>query len=275
MNKRRKAMRVKCLSYWEVPEFVCGSYVAVIYASATRPTTRQVLDCFEKNYRAGVAWANIPTTISFADFDWLHTQQRKLGWPESNVVREGYYLFLKGEVQAYESGQPDSSKDAAWMLLDTFAKSDSAGASARGRTITFFSEVINRKTAHLPWEDFLQLWGWAPLSELTLDPAKPQANSSQKSETRRQRTSSRSSHAPPPPKTEEQLREDVYQKACLLLKVSPSADEREVKRGYRALVRVHHPDLVIHDPELHKLATRRMQELNGAYQFIERHRGWC
>lgn len=270
MNEGRQVVHVKCLSYWEVPEFVLSSYVAVIYASSTKPTTRQVLDCFEKSYRAGVAWANIPTTISFADFDWLHAQQRRLGWPESNVVREGYYLFLKGEVQAYEPGQPEPSKDAAWMLLDAFAKSDSAGASARVRTISFFSEVIHRETANLSWEDHLQMWGWAPLSEPT-----PQANSSKESKTRRSSNrGSRKSSSPPPPKTEKQLKDDLYREACLLLNVSTSADEREVKREYRALVKVCHPDLFIRDPKRHEMATRRTQELNDAYQLIERHRGW-
>jgi len=49
-----------------------------------------------------------------------------------------------------------------------------------------------------------------------------------------------------------------------LLQVQPNADLGQVKQAYRALARVHHPDLNGHDPG----ATRRMQALNHAYNAI-------
>ena len=49
-----------------------------------------------------------------------------------------------------------------------------------------------------------------------------------------------------------------------LLQVAPNAPMDEVKSAYRGLARKYHPDMNAHDPE----ATRRMQNLNQAYNAI-------
>ena len=60
---------------------------------------------------------------------------------------------------------------------------------------------------------------------------------------------------------------DPYQ----VLGISPSASDDEVKAAYRQLARKYHPDNYVDNP-LADLATEKMQEINEAYDEIQRRR---
>ena len=57
-----------------------------------------------------------------------------------------------------------------------------------------------------------------------------------------------------------------------ILGVSPSASDDEVKDAYRALARKYHPDNYDDDNPLKELANEKMQEINSAYEQIQRMR---
>ena len=55
-----------------------------------------------------------------------------------------------------------------------------------------------------------------------------------------------------------------------VLGVTPGADPGTIKAAWRRLARKHHPDLTGDDPGLSRVATRRMAEINDAYEVLRR-----
>ena len=55
-----------------------------------------------------------------------------------------------------------------------------------------------------------------------------------------------------------------------VLGVSPSATDEEIKSAYRALVKKYHPDRYADNPDLAEVAKEKMQEVNAAYDEIEK-----
>jgi curved DNA-binding protein CbpA len=55
-----------------------------------------------------------------------------------------------------------------------------------------------------------------------------------------------------------------------VLGVAPGADPRSIKAAWRRLAREHHPDLIGDDPGASRIATRRMAEINDAYEALRR-----
>ena len=53
-----------------------------------------------------------------------------------------------------------------------------------------------------------------------------------------------------------------------LLEVEPGAPLDEVKRAYRELVKVWHPDRFTHDPKLQRKAQEKLKQINAAYERI-------
>ena len=62
----------------------------------------------------------------------------------------------------------------------------------------------------------------------------------------------------------------------MTLGLQPSASMSEVKAAWRKLTREHHPDTLIAKgvpPDYVQLATRKMAEINAAYDKIRQERG--
>ncbi len=57
-----------------------------------------------------------------------------------------------------------------------------------------------------------------------------------------------------------------------VLGISKNASDEEVKKAYRELARKYHPDNYTDDNPLKDLAVERMQEINAAYEEIEKER---
>src|ERR671929_1929190 len=55
-----------------------------------------------------------------------------------------------------------------------------------------------------------------------------------------------------------------------VLGVARGADPKTVKAAWRRLAREHHPDLTGDDPGASRVATRRMAEINDAYEALRR-----
>ncbi|RXJ88369.1 molecular chaperone DjlA [Arcobacter sp. CECT 8983] len=66
------------------------------------------------------------------------------------------------------------------------------------------------------------------------------------------------------------------EKAYEVLEASESDDNNILKKKYRKLVKQHHPDIVAGRGESQDIideATRKLQEINEAYEIIKKHRG--
>ncbi|XOV67617.1 MAG: DnaJ domain-containing protein [Fluviicola sp.] len=64
----------------------------------------------------------------------------------------------------------------------------------------------------------------------------------------------------------------AVQLACKILGVSEHASKEEIKKAYRDLVKLHHPDRFATQPEEHQeLAEERFIEIQKAYEVLERY----
>lgn len=72
------------------------------------------------------------------------------------------------------------------------------------------------------------------------------------------------------------IKESSIDEAYALLGLSADATNDEVKKGYRALVREYHPDIIKSQgasDEYLREATQKVQEINAAYEMIKKTRG--
>lgn len=63
------------------------------------------------------------------------------------------------------------------------------------------------------------------------------------------------------------------QKAYAILGVNPDDDMESIKKKYRALVKEHHPDILMgqgKDQSIIEAATKKLQEINEAYEMIKK-----
>ena len=87
-------------------------------------------------------------------------------------------------------------------------------------------------------------------------------------ESRRPRRSSVDHDVEPPDITQT----PEYARACSVIGVSVQATRAEIASAYRERARQFHPDRVSHlSADEQRAALRRMQALNLAYEFLERH----
>ncbi|HSN68049.1 MAG TPA: DnaJ domain-containing protein, partial [Thermoanaerobaculia bacterium] len=56
--------------------------------------------------------------------------------------------------------------------------------------------------------------------------------------------------------------------AYRLLEVTPDAPDEDVRRAWRDLTKVWHPDRFAHDAELQRRAQEKLKEINAAYETI-------
>lgn len=61
---------------------------------------------------------------------------------------------------------------------------------------------------------------------------------------------------------------DALRSAYAMLELDPTASPREVRRQFKKLVRRWHPDRFAQDPQGQAEASRRMQQINAAYELI-------
>jgi deoxyribodipyrimidine photolyase len=55
------------------------------------------------------------------------------------------------------------------------------------------------------------------------------------------------------------------------LEVSPGTSFTEVKKAYKEMVKKHHPDQFMQDPEKHQSATKKMKKINGAFRELAKY----
>lgn len=56
-----------------------------------------------------------------------------------------------------------------------------------------------------------------------------------------------------------------------ILEIGPHTSIEDIKRSYRDLVEIWHPDRFSHNPRLREIAEHKLKEVNSAYQFLTRH----
>ncbi len=66
-----------------------------------------------------------------------------------------------------------------------------------------------------------------------------------------------------------------YEQACRVLKIRNDATVGEIKNAYKQRIKEYHPDLVDHlGEELRQLAKEKSQQINEAYQFLKKVKGF-
>ncbi|WP_058999996.1 J domain-containing protein [Leptolyngbya sp. NIES-2104] len=57
-----------------------------------------------------------------------------------------------------------------------------------------------------------------------------------------------------------------------ILELKPGASRDEIKRSYKELVQVWHPDRFAHNPQLQQKAQEKLKEINAAHDFLMQYR---
>ena len=70
-------------------------------------------------------------------------------------------------------------------------------------------------------------------------------------------------------------KKDSVDNAYIILEVGKSAEDVEVKKAYRKMVKKHHPDKLQHlGPEHLKGAEEKFRQIQQAYELIQKERGF-
>lgn len=99
---------------------------------------------------------------------------------------------------------------------------------------------------------------------INLDYLEAEIEKMERKQARRQQRSKSYYRSPPPPKSNAKYKE--YYDA---LEVSPGASFEEIKKSYRRLIKIYHPDRYANDPEKRKVAQAISLKLNEAYSYFE------
>ena len=66
----------------------------------------------------------------------------------------------------------------------------------------------------------------------------------------------------------------LLDQAYSILEIEPKATDKQVKKAFRRLASIHHPDKVSHMGESFQLAAnKKFRQLMDAYELIKKHRG--
>jgi hypothetical protein len=226
-------------------EFVAGPAPSVVFVSLHRMHT------FNASLPERMSEAGLPETV-FGRLEYVEmcVAPRVLGFLAHAMshrgspvgILPGYYLFLEGELLAYDSGLP--ARDDVGQLL-------------RGAV---FGAALYRVTGHA--DHLLQ----AMLSAASGAACRRAARSfAQAVQARRVRP--RASARPAADTGEAEL---FW--AYRTLGVKPGASDAEVNRAWRKLRLAHHPDHAVSDPEEFARRSLRSRELNHARDVIFAHR---
>jgi hypothetical protein len=245
----------------DVPAFVRSAPVCILHVG---PGTRgalanQVATHFSARYTAALGVVDVGKidVTDFATSWWIHGRQEQLGWPASDHVRRGYYLFLDGDLYGFHPGLIDLSHDkmslgfgAVAGLVGLFAKDpkafgrafDIAGTQAAGRVIAFFDDVIGQwQSAKRESEGWRRFW-----------------ESSKEASQKKQR----------------QVEDAELRLAFRTLGVSVEATRDDVKRAKKSLAKQWHPDTFAGQSEKQQIAVEQMTQINAAYDLIIARKGW-
>jgi hypothetical protein len=151
----------------------------------------------------------------------------------------GYYLFSSGALRGFHPGTVDPEQDggplkfgAVTFVLGMLAKSKEIREVGKG------------------------IWNMNAASRVVTWVRE-----------RLEATAEGAPGASPTPEIREAL-----QRAYAALGLTPDASDEDVRAAHRRLVREHHPDRFVRDPEQHQRATVRTAELNAARDLIlDRH----
>ncbi|HEX3555633.1 MAG TPA: J domain-containing protein [Thermoanaerobaculia bacterium] len=75
---------------------------------------------------------------------------------------------------------------------------------------------------------------------------------------------------PPPERSAARELDPVLARSYAEIGVPYGADLRQVRRAWRRLVRLHHPDLHGADPERQRASVEQMKKLNNAFEELKR-----
>lgn len=75
--------------------------------------------------------------------------------------------------------------------------------------------------------------------------------------------------SPQPPPTEPDPISPKVRSAWEILEVSPNATLAEIRKAYKHLTQVWHPDRFAHDPQLQRRAQEKLKEINFAYELLQ------
>jgi hypothetical protein len=224
-----------------VPEFIRSNTVVVLYAGTLPPPTDQVFQAFEVQ-GAAIGWVKTDGYMFQAMWDWVHERQRALGWPASNLIPTGYYLFIDGEIRGFQAGIIDFENDKlslgigvlfalGGLLTKTsgsiWAAFEIAQAQASQRVISYFTRLVETYKAHARERP--------PL--------------------------------PPPPV-------DELTQAFSVLGLDRSATLVTVKQRRADMIKQWHPDQFAQDPIAFGHANERLAQINAAFDLIRVRRGW-
>ena len=218
------------------------------------PEPDPVLSYAATMYAGKVGWVDAGT-IDLADLAtrwWIDTQHARLGRSAGAPVREGYYLFVEGQVRAYHSGLIDFKRDRfsvgigiaatiAGLVSESATLIDAAVFAARIQAASRVIEVFDAAMAR----------------------------------PRRRATHQTRQQTPPPPRPQAQkVAIDEVELAFEVLGLAPLATQDEAKARYRALAKEWHPDRITNNAPKFAEAGLRMSQINVAYSVVCEARGW-
>jgi hypothetical protein len=229
-------------------EFIRDSELAVVFVSVHRlhAFNREVSRLLASEHKAiatgtlrlGALLRSNPSILRF-----LHQGLRHCGAPSGFGVLPGYYLFRRGEMLAWDSGLP-ALDDIAALARGALLGAVWSGLSS---DLSFIQQAVHTAADQ------------AAAERVTLRFRQAIAGA----ESRREASRDRDPEPPP---------QDELFWAYQVLRVLPTATDREVHNAWRRRRAESHPDHVAGDPIEFERRSRVSRDINHARDVIVKHR---
>ena len=176
--------------------------------------------------------------------------RKNFGWCGRSGRDDGYYLFIKGKCKVHHTGNdPDSAATVGAAIAALLLKDPKVVVAEAKRSHGRGADAVASS-----FERHLSIFA-ADRRILEAAPARPRT---------------------PPHPGQRRTRQTRQQSSYQLLGVSPTATDAEVRKAYKRLVSINHPDkLAQMDPELQAFAERRLKDINAAWAVIQTQRGFA